>query len=60
VGQPQAPGVTPERRRRYHCEHTAVVDALRDRDPDGAHGAMRRHLQNVAHHLPADNLLRRH
>ncbi|MBM0239062.1 FadR family transcriptional regulator [Micromonospora sp. ATA32] len=46
---------TPERRRCYHGEHTAIVDALRDRDPDGAHAAMRRHLENVA-----DNLLGRH
>jgi DNA-binding FadR family transcriptional regulator len=46
---------TPERRRCYHTEHTAIVDALRDRDPDGAHAAMRRHLHNVA-----DNLLGRH
>jgi DNA-binding GntR family transcriptional regulator len=46
---------TPERRRCYHAEHTAIVDALRDRDPDGAQAAMRRHLHNVA-----DNLLVRH
>lgn len=45
----------PERRRCYHAEHTAVVDALRDRDPDGAHRAMCAHLENVA-----DNLLGRH
>jgi DNA-binding FadR family transcriptional regulator len=44
-----------ERRRCYHAEHTAIVDALRDRDPDGAGDAMRTHLQNVA-----DNLLGRH
>jgi DNA-binding FadR family transcriptional regulator len=46
---------TPERRRCYHTEHTAIVDALRDRDPDGAQAAMRRHLHNVA-----DSLLGRH
>jgi DNA-binding FadR family transcriptional regulator len=46
---------TPERRRCYHSEHTAVVEALRDRDPDGAQAAMRAHLENVA-----DNLLGRH
>jgi GntR family transcriptional regulator, uxu operon transcriptional repressor len=46
---------TPERRRCYHAEHTTIVDALRDRDPDGAQSAMRRHLHNVA-----DNLLGRH
>lgn len=46
---------TPERRRCYHAEHTAVVDALCDRDPQGAQDAMRAHLENVA-----DNLLGRH
>jgi DNA-binding FadR family transcriptional regulator len=46
---------TPERRRCYHAEHTAIVDALRDRDPDGAGHAMRAHLQNVS-----ENLLGRH
>ncbi|NJC62940.1 FadR family transcriptional regulator [Planosporangium flavigriseum] len=46
---------SPERRRCYHAEHTAVVEALRDRDPEGAQVAMRRHLENVA-----DNLLGRH
>ncbi|MDN5931697.1 MAG: FCD domain-containing protein [Pseudonocardia sp.] len=46
---------TPERRRCYHTEHTAIVDALHDRDPDSAHSTMRSHLQNVA-----DNLLGRH
>jgi DNA-binding FadR family transcriptional regulator len=46
---------TPERRRCYHAEHTAIVEALRDRDPDGARTAMRTHLDSVA-----DNLLGRH
>jgi DNA-binding FadR family transcriptional regulator len=46
---------TPERMRCYHAEHTAIVDALRDRDPDSAQDAMRGHLQHVA-----DNLLGRH
>ncbi len=46
---------SPERRRCYHAEHTAIVDALRDRDADGAGHAMRAHLQNVS-----DNLLGRH
>jgi DNA-binding FadR family transcriptional regulator len=46
---------SPERRRRYHEEHAAIVDALRDRDPTGARDGMRRHLQNVS-----DNLLGRH
>jgi DNA-binding FadR family transcriptional regulator len=45
---------SPERRRCYHAEHTAIVDALRDRDPDNAGHAMRAHLQNVS-----DNLLGR-
>ena len=46
---------SPERRRCYHREHTAIVDALRDRDPESASAAMRTHLQNVS-----DNLLGRH
>ncbi|WP_344958853.1 FadR/GntR family transcriptional regulator [Actinomadura miaoliensis] len=46
---------TPERMRCYHDEHTAIVEALRDRDPESAQDAMRRHLENVA-----DNLLGRH
>jgi DNA-binding FadR family transcriptional regulator len=46
---------TPERRRCYHREHTAIVEALLDRDPTGARDNMRTHLQNVA-----DNLLGRH
>jgi DNA-binding FadR family transcriptional regulator len=46
---------SPERRRCYHAEHTAIVDALRDRDPAEAAVSMRSHLQNVS-----DNLLGRH
>lgn len=46
---------SPELRRCYHGEHTAIVDALRDRDPAEAGDAMRTHLQNVS-----DNLLGRH
>ena len=46
---------SPERRRCYHSEHTAIVDALCDRDPDEAADAMRIHLRNVG-----DNLLGRH
>lgn len=42
---------TPELRRCYHREHTEIVEALRDRDPDGAGEAMRRHLQHVADSL---------
>ncbi|MGK5113533.1 MULTISPECIES: FadR/GntR family transcriptional regulator [unclassified Geodermatophilus] len=45
---------TPERRRCYHVEHTAIVEALCDRDPDGAEKTMRTHLENVG-----DNLLGR-
>ncbi|MFW0796766.1 FadR/GntR family transcriptional regulator [Gordonia sp. CPCC 205515] len=41
-----------ERRSCYHDEHVAIVDALRDRDPDSAQSAMRTHLIHVS-----DNLL---
>lgn len=46
---------SPERRRCYHAEHVAIVDALRDRDTTAAGEAMRTHLENVS-----DNLLGRH
>lgn len=46
---------TPEIRRCYHNEHTAIVEALRDRDPLGAGENMRLHLQHVS-----DSLLGRH
>jgi DNA-binding FadR family transcriptional regulator len=46
---------SPERRRCYHEEHTAIVEALRDRDPEAAAAEMRRHLEHVS-----DNLLGRH
>lgn len=39
---------TPELRRCYHREHNEIVEALRDRDPEGAGHAMRAHLQRVA------------
>jgi|SRR5450755_2037829 DNA-binding FadR family transcriptional regulator len=39
---------TPERRRRYHQEHAAIVEALRDRDPDAARDRMRDHLAAVS------------
>lgn len=39
---------TPELRRCYHREHTAIVEALCDRDPEGAGEQMRMHLQHVA------------
>jgi GntR family transcriptional regulator, uxu operon transcriptional repressor len=43
-----------ERRRCYHAEHTSIVEALLDRDPNGAQDRMRTHLENVS-----DNLLGR-
>jgi DNA-binding FadR family transcriptional regulator len=46
---------SPERRACYHDEHTAIVAALTDRDPELADKAMRTHLEHVA-----DNLLGRH
>jgi DNA-binding FadR family transcriptional regulator len=46
---------TPERRHCYHTEHTAIVEALHDRDPEEAQKAMQEHLRNVT-----DNLLGRH
>jgi DNA-binding FadR family transcriptional regulator len=46
---------SPERRRCYHGEHAAIVEALCDRDPDGARDRMREHLENVS-----ENLLGRH
>lgn len=42
---------TPELRRCYHQEHSAIVEALLDRDPQGAGETMRRHLQHVADSL---------
>ncbi len=42
---------TPELRRCYHREHTDIVAALRDRDPDAAGEGMRVHLQHVADSL---------
>jgi DNA-binding FadR family transcriptional regulator len=42
---------TPERENRYHEEHTAIVGALRDRDPDSAQAEMRRHLIHVSNNL---------
>jgi DNA-binding FadR family transcriptional regulator len=46
---------TAELRRCYHDEHTEIVEALQDRDPDKAGQSMRLHLQHVA-----DSLLGRH
>lgn len=45
---------TPELRSCYHREHTAIVDALRDRDPAGAGEQMRIHLQHVTDTLLGD------
>ena len=39
---------TPALRRCYQAEHTAVVEALHDRDPQAAADAMRTHLIHVA------------
>jgi DNA-binding FadR family transcriptional regulator len=46
---------SPGRRCAYHQDHTAIVDALHDRDPEAAAAAMIAHLRNVT-----DNLLGRH
>ena len=41
-----------EERRQIYCrEHQAIVDALMQRDPDGARQAMLAHLQTVGHNL---------
>ena len=42
---------TPEHRRDYHADHTAVVLALHERDPDAARDRMREHLARVSDHL---------
>jgi DNA-binding FadR family transcriptional regulator len=42
---------TPERRSCYHDEHTAIVNALADRDPATADSAMRAHLRHVSDSL---------
>jgi DNA-binding FadR family transcriptional regulator len=46
---------TPERRRAYHDQHTAIVAALTERDPEHAETVMRDHLRNVS-----DDMLGRH
>ena len=38
---------SPERRQEYHAQHTLIVDALHDRDPEAAEHAMREHLRSV-------------
>jgi DNA-binding FadR family transcriptional regulator len=42
---------SPERRLCYHRDHTAIVDALRERDPDAAGEAMTVHLRHVTDNL---------
>jgi DNA-binding FadR family transcriptional regulator len=42
---------SPERRARYHADHTAIVNALQERDPEAAQHHMREHLINVANNL---------
>jgi DNA-binding FadR family transcriptional regulator len=42
---------SPQRRRTYHQDHTAVVRALADRDSDAAGAAMAEHLRNVTENL---------
>ena len=42
---------TPERRARYHSDHTAIVNALYERDPEAAQHHMREHLIDVANNL---------
>jgi DNA-binding FadR family transcriptional regulator len=46
---------TPERRRAYHEQHTAIVAALTERDPEHAEAVMRDHLRHVS-----DDMLGRH
>jgi DNA-binding FadR family transcriptional regulator len=42
---------TIEHRRLYHRQHVAIVDALRDRNPELAESTMRTHLESVARNL---------
>jgi DNA-binding GntR family transcriptional regulator len=44
----------PGRAERSFAEHTAIVDAIADRDPDRAEQAMRTHLTHVADALRGD------
>lgn len=46
-GRLKAASVTPERIAAYSDQHAAVLGALRERDREGAAGAMRDHLQTV-------------
>jgi DNA-binding GntR family transcriptional regulator len=45
--------LVPGRPERSLAEHTAIVEAIAARDPQGAQDAMRQHLANVAGTLPA-------
>jgi DNA-binding GntR family transcriptional regulator len=45
--------LVPGRPERSFAEHTAIVEAIADRDPQAAEAAMRDHLANVAGTLPA-------
>jgi DNA-binding FadR family transcriptional regulator len=42
---------TRERLSRYHADHTLILKALRERDPDAAQHHMREHLVNVTNNL---------
>jgi DNA-binding FadR family transcriptional regulator len=42
---------TPERRREYHADHTAIVTALRERHAEDAQDRMSEHLARVSEHL---------
>jgi len=51
------PTRTPFRERlsRYHADHTLILKALRERDPDAAQYHMRAHLINVTNNLLGSN-----
>ena len=46
---------TRERLSRYHADHTLILKALRERDPDAAQYHMREHLINVTNNLLGSN-----
>ncbi len=50
--------LVPGRSKNSYAEHTAVVQAIVERDPDGAEAAMRQHLGNVANTLSQASLQR--
>jgi DNA-binding FadR family transcriptional regulator len=43
--------LTPERRKEYEAQHRAIVEALRDRDADGAAQVLTDHLRQIQHNL---------